>query len=130
MDYISVLFLIGRILFGGFFLMSAFNHFTKTEMLVGYTASKGIKLAKFAVFFTGLLLLIGGLGIIFGVYVRVAVAALVLFLAPASFIMHPFWKDSDANMKMMNMVNFNKNMALIGASLMALAISAPWSLSF
>lgn len=130
MDYTSMLFLIGRILFGGFFLMSAFNHFTKTEMLVGYTASKGIKLAKFAVLSTGFLLLIGGLGIIFGVYVKIAVFVLVLFLAPASFIMHPFWKDSDANMKMMNMINFNKNMALIGAALMALAISAPWPLSF
>lgn len=109
--------------------MSAFNHFSKTDMLAGYAASKGVKSGKFAVLFTGLLLLVGGLGIILGVYVQLAVAALALFLVPVSFIMHAFWKDSDANMKMMNMVNFNKNMALLGAALMALAIATPWVFS-
>ncbi|HBW74118.1 MAG TPA: DoxX family protein [Candidatus Magasanikbacteria bacterium] len=125
----SLLFLLGRILFGGFFVMSAFKHFSKTDMLAGYAVSKGVKSGKFAVLFTGLLLLIGGLGIILGVYVQLAVATLVLFLVPVSFMMHAFWKDTDANMKMMNMINFNKNMALVGATLMALMITMPWPFS-
>ncbi|MBI5230209.1 MAG: DoxX family membrane protein [Candidatus Magasanikbacteria bacterium] len=125
----SFLFLLGRVLFGGFFVKSAFNHFTQVDMLTGYTASKGVKPAKFWVLFTGFLLLIGGLGIILGIYVQWAIAALVLFLAPASFLMHAFWKDTDPNMKMMNTINFYKNMALLGAALMALMIAAPWPLS-
>ncbi len=129
MDYMSWLFLLGRVLFGGFFLMSAYNHFAQNTMLAGYAASKGVPSAKFMVFVSGVLLLIGGLGIILGVYVKIAVAALVLFLAVVSFTLHAFWKISDQNMRMMDKVNFTKNMALLGAALMALAITAPWPLS-
>lgn len=126
----ELFFLIGRILFGGYFLMNAINHFSKADMLSGYAAAKGVKSPKLAVFVSGLLLLAGGAGILLGVYVSWAVLALVLFLVPVSFKMHAFWKVSEPNMKMMEMVNFTKNMALLGAALMLLAISTPWPLSF
>ncbi len=109
--------------------MSAMNHFNNNAMMAEYSKSKGVSSPKFAVFFSGLLLLVGGLGIIFGVYIKFAVLALALFLIPVSFIMHAFWKDQDANMKMMNRVNFLKNMALFGASLLLLSIPTPWFLS-
>ncbi|MFA4818363.1 MAG: DoxX family membrane protein [Patescibacteria group bacterium] len=126
----ELLFLIGRVLFGGYFLMNAINHFSQADMLSGYAASQGVKSPKLAVFVSGLLLLAGGAGILLGVYVSWAVLALVLFLVPVSFKMHAFWKVSEPNMKMMEMVNFTKNMALLGAALMLLAISTPWPLSF
>jgi len=44
--------------------------------------------------------------------------------------MHNFWKIEDQNMKMTEMVSFMKNMALLGADLMFLAISEPWALSW
>jgi len=110
--------------------MNAINHFSQADMLSGYAASQGVKSPKLAVFVSGLLLLAGGAGILLGVYVSWAVLALVLFLVPVSFKMHAFWKVSEPNMKMMEMVNFTKNMALLGAALMLLAISTPWPLSF
>ncbi len=126
MDY---LFLLGRILFGGYFLKSAWSHFTKTKGLAGYAASRSVPMPTLAVVFTGFLLLIGGLGIVYGVWISWAVLALVLFLVPVTFIMHPYWKDADPNMKMMNSVNFWKNLALLGAVLMLLAIPEPWPFS-
>lgn len=120
----DILFLIGRILFGGYFVMNGMNHFTKYQMMKGYAGSKGV--SGPLVILTGLLLLAGGLGILLGVYILWAVAALIVFLVPVSFKMHNFWTDTDPNMKMANMVNFMKNMALVGASLMTLAIPQPW----
>ena len=35
----NIIFLIGRIIAGGYFLMGAYNHFTKLEMMAGYAKS-------------------------------------------------------------------------------------------
>ena len=44
-------------------------------------------------------------------------------------MMHNFWTVEDAQMKMNDMINFTKNMALAGAALMLLALPRPWPLS-
>ncbi|SRR6266481_7726804 len=129
MESSEIFLLLGRILYGGFFVMSGVNHFKNLGMMSGYAGSKGVPSPKLAVGATGLLLLLGGLGILLGVYVQVAVFLLALFLIPTSFIMHAFWKDTDPNMMMANRVNFMKNIALLGAALMFLAIPGPWAYS-
>ena len=77
----------------------------------------------------GLLLAIAGVTLILGVFPRLGVAALVLFLVPVSFFMHAFWSDTNPAARMADMVNFTKNMALLGSSLMFLAIPEPWPYS-
>lgn len=125
----EIAFLIGRILFGGYFLMNGLNHLIKFGMLQGYAASKGVPSPGLAVVVAGLLILLGGAGMLLGAYIQWAVAALVVFLVPVSFKMHNFWSVSDPQMKMAEMVNFTKNMALLGAALMILAIPTPWPYS-
>lgn len=129
MAYADVLFLVGRLLLGGYFLRSGFNHFKHAGMMAGYAASKGVPSSKVAVMGSGVLLVAGGLGVLLGVYVNLAVATLVLFLVPVTFMMHAFWKVQDPMQKMGESVNFYKNLALIGAVLMLLSIPQPWDLS-
>lgn len=112
----DILFLAGRILFGGFFLMMGMNHFMKRRMLAGYAQSKGVPAPGVAVFLTGLLLTMGGLGVIFDIYTNTALWLLVIFLVPTSFMMHKFWSVAP-DQKMVEMTNFMKNMALAGAAL-------------
>jgi uncharacterized membrane protein YphA (DoxX/SURF4 family) len=125
----KILFLIGRIIFGGYFAYSGLNHFLNLSMMAGYAKSKGLPYPSLAVAFTGILLLLGGLSILLGIYPRIGVLFLVLFLLPTTLIMHNFWAVSDPQMKMVEMINFMKNMALLGATLMFLAIPIPWKLS-
>lgn len=127
--YMEILFLIGRVLYGGYFTYMGIQHFTKNQALAGYAGSKGVPYARQAVYLAGALIFLGGLGVLLGVYTRWAVLALVLFLVPVTFMMHAFWKVSDPNGKMMDMVQFNKNMALLGAALMLLQIPEPWTYS-
>ena len=122
MTYFDFLFLVGRLLLGGYFIISGINHFTKLVMLEGYTQSKGVPMSKAAVIITGVLLLLGGLGILFGVYVEWAILALVIFFVPVTFVMHAFWKVQEPNMRMSEMVHFMKNLALLGALLMLLSV--------
>ncbi len=56
---LHILFLIGRIIVGGYFLMAGFNHFTNVKMMAGYAKSKGTPGAGAAVVGSGILLVLG-----------------------------------------------------------------------
>jgi putative oxidoreductase len=123
------LLLIGRIIFGVFFLYSGVNHFIGFGMMTQYAKMKGVPFPATAQGITGLMLLLGGLSIVFGIYPFVGIVLLVVFLVPVSLMMHNFWKLEDPQLRMADKVNFMKNMALLGALLMLLAIPSPWTLS-
>ncbi len=126
MDYI---FLIARVLFGGYFAVGGFNHLRHSDAMAGFAASKKVSSPKAMVIISGLMILLGGLGIITGLYVGTSVLLIVLFLIPVTFIMHNYWNETDPNAKMADRVQFMKNMALIGAALAFLAVAMPWPLS-
>jgi putative oxidoreductase len=124
----SGLFLLGRIIAGGYFIMSAVNHFTGLNRMAAHAAAQGVPMAKVAVALSGILLLVGGLSLLLGIVPRLGVAALAAFLIPVTFIMHRFW-DIDGPRRMVEMVNFTKNMGLLGSILMFVAIPEPWPYS-
>jgi putative oxidoreductase len=122
------LFVLGRVLLGGYFAMSGFNHLKNLNMLTGYAQSKGVPMPKAAVLLTGLMMLLGGLGILLGVYVQVSIYLIAIFLFVVTLKMHQYWKADEAS-KMGEHINFYKNMGLLGAVLMLLAIPLPWVMS-
>ncbi|MEK7187162.1 MAG: DoxX family membrane protein [Patescibacteria group bacterium] len=124
----ETVFFIGRILLGGYFLLNAYNHLFKSQTLTNYAVSKKVPVAKTSVIISGLLLLFGGYSILAGVRITMGVAALVLFLVPVTFSMHAFWKE-EGQTRAMEQIQFLKNLALLGAVLMLLAIPTPWMLS-
>lgn len=109
--------------------MSGINHFKHLEMLTGYAQSKGVLMPREAVLLTGLMMVLGGLGVLLGIYITISIYLLALFLLVTTFQMHQFWKVTDQMARMGEEVNFKKNMALLGAVLMLLAIPVPWVLS-
>jgi putative oxidoreductase len=125
----STLLLMGRIIFGGFFIYSGVNHFIGFEMMTRYAKMKGVPFPAFTQCVTGFFLLLGGLSILFGIYPYIGVVLLVAFLLPVSLMMHNFWTLEDPQLRMADKVNFMKKMALLGAILMFLAIPLPWALS-
>lgn len=120
----DVLVLIGRILFVFLFLGSAFGHLTQSKQMAGYAESRGVPMAKVAVPASGVLLAVGGLMVLLGIWADLGALLLVLFLVPTAVLMHAFWKETDAQSKQMEMIQFNKDMALAGAALMLFAFFA------
>ncbi|MBI2577570.1 MAG: DoxX family protein, partial [Candidatus Wildermuthbacteria bacterium] len=90
----EALFLVGRILFGGFFVFSGINHFMKLSMMTGYAQSKKVPMPKLGVMISGILLIAGGSGILLGAYVEWASLALIVALVPISLMLHNFWTIS------------------------------------
>lgn len=122
-------FLIGRLLFGGFFLYNGIHHFVDHKMLTDYTASKNVPMPNVAVAATGTALVLGGASILAGVKPRLGTLAVIGFLAGVSPVMHNFWRMEDPQERMNQMVNFSKNMALLGGALALMGVEEPWPAS-
>lgn len=125
----EIIFLIARIVLGLYYLFNASNHFFQVKMMAGYAASRGVPAPEASVIVSGMLLFIGEPSILTGYKPSVGIIALVIFFIPATFIMHSFWTVSDQMMKMGEMVNFLKNIALLASAVMLLSIPQPWSMS-
>ena len=122
-------FLLGRVVFGGFFLYNGINHFKQRKSLAEYAKAKNVPLADIAVPATGAALLVGGTSILLGVKPKLGALAIIGFLASVSPTMHDFWKQEDPGQRMNDIINFSKNMALLGAAVALMAVEEPWPAS-
>lgn len=120
----DILVLIGRVLFAAIFLTSAAGHLTQTKMMAGYAASKGVPAPVLVTIGSGVLILVGGLSVLLGIWADLGALLLVVFLIPAAVLMHGFWKEADPQARQMEMVHFQKDVALAGAALMLFAFIA------
>ncbi|HZI22146.1 MAG TPA: DoxX family protein, partial [Gemmatimonadales bacterium] len=123
------LFLAGRVLFGGFFLLAGIDHFRHVAMMAPYAASKRIPVPRLSVLGSGALIMLGGLSVLLGVRPTWGVVLLTAFLVPTSFLMHNYWTATDPSARMMDQTNFKKNIALLGAAWMLLLVPQPWPFS-
>jgi putative oxidoreductase len=113
----DVVLLVGRVLFGALFIASAIGHLTQTKAMAGYAASRGVPMATAATVLTGVQILLGGSSVILGVWGDLGSLLLVVFLAGTAVLMHQFWRESEPMNRQMEMVHFNKDVALAGAAL-------------
>ena len=121
-------FLIGRMMFGGFFIMSGIKHFQQQKQMAQYAAAKKVPKPDLVVKATGTMLVLGGTSILLGVKPKLGTLAVIGFLAGVSPVMHDFWNE-DAEQRMNDMINFTKNMALAGGAMALMAVEEPWPAS-
>ena len=122
-------FLIGRLLFGGFFINSGISHLQNRKSMAAYARAKGVPQPELAVTLSAVPLLVGGASVLLGVKPKLGAMALLGFLAGVSPIMHDFWRDEDPQARMNNMIKFMKNMALAGGALALMGVEEPWEAS-
>ena len=122
-------FLIGRLIFGGFFINSGISHLKDRKSMAAYARAKGVPEPELAVTLSAVPLLVGGASILLGVKPKLGAVALLGFLAGVSPIMHDFWRDEDPQTRMNNMVMFMKNVALAGGALALMGVEEPWEAS-
>jgi putative oxidoreductase len=58
--------------------------------------------------------LLGSLGLVFGFYRRFAIAGLIAFLIAATYVGHPFWLLASTPQFTPQLINFLKNLAIMG----------------
>jgi uncharacterized membrane protein YphA (DoxX/SURF4 family) len=126
-EVVDVVFIIGRLIFGGYWVLSGLNHFINMKILADLVRQKGIPFpVELSVAVTGLMMLLGGLTIILGVYTYIGMALIILFLLSAMIFVHRFWEMSDPMARMMEMILFMRNAAYIGVLLMLYTLGDTW----
>ena len=122
-------FLVGRLLFGGFFLYNGIHHLKERQSLAQYAGTKHIPAPDVAVIGSGIAMLAGGASILLGIKPKLGTLAILGFLVGVSPLMHDFWRAEDPNQRLNDMVNFSKNLAMAGAALALMGGEEPWPVS-
>jgi putative oxidoreductase len=125
----KVPFLLGRLIFGGFFLYNGINHIKERKSMGQYAKAKNVPKPEAMVVASGALLIAGGASILLGVKPKFGAAAIIGFLLGVSPVMHDFWKQEDPAQRMNDMINFSKNLALLGGALALMGVEEPWPAS-
>jgi putative oxidoreductase len=125
----KVPFLLGRLVFGGFFLYNGINHLKQRKSYAQYAEGKNVPKPELAVVGTGIAMIVGGTSILLGIKPKLGTLAILGFLAGVSPTMHDFWRVEDPNQRMNEMTNFTKNLALAGAALALMGVEEPWPAS-
>jgi uncharacterized membrane protein YphA (DoxX/SURF4 family) len=126
-EVVDVVFIIGRLIFGGYWVLNGLNHFINMKMMADFTRQRGVPFpVELSVAVTGLMMLLGGLTIILGVYTYIGMALIILFLLSAMIFVHRFWEMSDPMARMMEMILFMGNVAYIGVLLMLYTLGDTW----
>ena len=112
----DVVFLVGRILFGLLFVSSGLmNHFRPEGR--EYARSLGAPAPDVLVPLSGVAIVAGGLMIALGIWADLGALLVIGFLVGITPIIHAFWKIEDPQMQQIEISQFSKNVALLGAAI-------------
>jgi putative oxidoreductase len=113
---------IGRVLLSLIFILSAPGTFKHDA--IAAAAAHGVPMPTLLVPIAGLLALVGGLSVALGYHARLGALALVVFLVPVTLFMHRFWGLDDPQQAQQQMINFMKNLGLLGGAVFVLYAGA------
>jgi putative oxidoreductase len=119
--------LIGRVLLAALFVPAGFGKLMGFAGTVGYVASSGLPLPQLGAVIAIVVELGVGIAFLLGFKTRISAVILAVFTVMAAIFFHKYWSAPDA-MKMMQQINFNKNLAIAGG-LLAFAAFGPGRLS-
>lgn len=117
----DVVVLVARILFVVIFVTSGIGHLTATQAMTGYAQFKKVPAAKLSVIVSGLLMVVGSISVVLGVYGDLGALLLGLSILGVPVLMHAFWKE-EGEAKQTEQVQFFKTVSLIGGSLALFAL--------
>lgn len=112
----SMMVLVGRILMSVIFIVSGIGKITGFHAYLGMMGARGIPLPAAALVIVIIIELAGGLMLLAGIEARWTAIVLFVYLIPISIVMHNFW-GAPADQRIMQEVNFLKNIAIMGGLL-------------
>lgn len=105
--------LIGRLLIAAIFATSGIAKLTDTAGTVAHMVKMGIPYPETLALVAGAAEILGAISLVFGLLTRLGSVGLILFMIPTTLIFHAFW-NYQGEEHMQQMVNFMKNLAIIG----------------
>lgn len=119
---------IGRFLLSLIFIMSGIGKLFDWSGTAAYMRSEGMVAVPFFLIMAVLFEVLGGLSLLLGFKARWGALALIVFLIPTTLIFHDFWTYGDPQMRQLQMINFMKNLSIMGGLFLVFSLG-PGSLS-
>jgi putative oxidoreductase len=110
--------LIARILLTLLFLTFGWSKLADYSGTVAYMTQTGLALRSLAALVAIVIEFFGAIALILGVWTRPLAILLGLYTLASAFIGHPFWTLSDPAAHYGNMINFFKNVSILGGFLL------------
>ncbi len=118
----GVVAVLGRVLLCTiFFLAAVGNKIPNFRDVAGSMASKGVPAPQLMLVGAIVFLIAGSLSVVLGYKARVGAALLLVFLVLATYFFHDFWTQTDPKAKQELMIQFLKNLSMMGAMLLIIA---------
>lgn len=118
----SLLFLIGRILLGAFFLWKAVERMQHWNEAGEALRRKKIPYVSHVLSLSMLFLVIGGLSIILGIYARGGALLLLIYMVAHMYKLHAFWSLGAGTERTLEKLMFMKDLAIVGGLFLILAM--------
>ena len=120
----DIVLVISRVLFALMLVNGGLAHFRQLDAMTGYAQFKKVPAARLAVQLSGLVLFLGGLSIILGVWADLGSIAITAVLLAMALKMHDFWTQTDPQAKQTETIGFFKNVSMAGGALYMFASAA------
>jgi putative oxidoreductase len=118
----GVLSVLGRVMLCTIFFMAAVgNKIPHFSAVAEVMAKVGIPAPQVMLAGAIVFLIAGSLQVILGYHSRIGAALLLVFLVLATYYFHAFWKLSDPQAQQEQMIQFMKNLGLMGAMVLIIA---------
>jgi putative oxidoreductase len=119
----DVVILLARILLMVLFVLFGWSKLTGFSGTVAYMASEGLPFPTLVAVVVVIMEFFVGLAILLGFYTRPLALLLALYTLGTALVGHHYWTMTGAD-QMANMINFYKNLAIIGG-LLLLCVTGP-----
>ena len=119
---LSWLLLLGRVLFVSYFISMGMSHLLNFPQHSALLARKGVPLPRAATILTVVMMVVGGVLVLFGWHPGTGAALLFGIIFPAPFFLHRFWNETDSYLRLSEFAHMMKDLSLAGAALILLVV--------
>jgi uncharacterized membrane protein YphA (DoxX/SURF4 family) len=111
----------GRILFAVYFILMGSSHLVKFREHAALLGRKGVPLPAAATILTIVMMVGGGVLVLFNWHKWIGAALLFGIIFPAPFFLHHFWNETESYSRLSEFAHFIKDLSLAGAALLLLS---------
>ena len=95
-----------------FFVVNGLNHLFNTRVLEEYAEKRSLFTPRFSVIMSGIGMIIGAILLLIPATKPIGAFGLATFVVIAALLLHRFWKEEKAEIRMLEFQNFVKNFAI------------------
>ncbi|HVU21169.1 MAG TPA: DoxX family protein [Rhizomicrobium sp.] len=114
--------LLGRLALAWFFLSEAYTRATQWDANVSLMAMLNLPVAPLLLAIALIVMILGGLALLFGYHTRHGAMLLFGFVVVATFLMHDYWHLNNAAERASDYEVFARNIAIAGGLLMVIGL--------